>query len=44
MEALNMWQISVKFVPRLLTDEQKQWLVFVCQELLDEVINNQNFL
>lgn len=35
MEDLNMWHISVKSVPRLLTYKQKQWCVFVCQE--DEV-------
>jgi hypothetical protein len=34
----------MKFVPQLLTDEQKQQCVFVCQELLDEVRNDQNFL
>jgi hypothetical protein len=39
-----MQQIFAKFVPWLLTDEQKQQHVFVCQELLHEVRNNQNFL
>lgn len=33
----------MKFVPQLLTDEQKQQCMFVCQEF-DEVRNNQNFL
>lgn len=32
MEDLNMWHISVKYVPWLLTYKQKQWCVFVCQE------------
>jgi hypothetical protein len=39
-----MRQISVMFVPSLLTDEQKQRCVSVCLELLDEVRNDQNFL
>jgi hypothetical protein len=44
MEDLNMRRIPTKFLSQLLADEQKQWFVFVCQELLDEVRNNQNFL
>jgi hypothetical protein len=44
MEDVNMQQISIKFVPQMLSDKQKQWCVFVCQELLDEVRNNKNFL
>jgi hypothetical protein len=43
LEGLNMWQISIKFLPWLLTRKQKQWHVFVCQELLDEVRNDQSF-
>jgi hypothetical protein len=43
MKGLNMWQIFAKFVPQLLTNKQKQWCGFVCQELLDEVRNDQNF-
>jgi hypothetical protein len=39
-----MRQISVKFVPRLLTDEQKQRRVFGCRQLLDEVTNDQKLL
>jgi hypothetical protein len=37
---LKILQISVKFVPRMFTDEQKQSRVFVCQEHLDEVSND----
>jgi hypothetical protein len=44
MEDTKMWRISVKFVPQLLTDKPKQWPVFVWQELLDKVRNDQNFL
>jgi hypothetical protein len=33
MENLNMEQISMKFVPRLFTNKQKQRCVFVCYEL-----------
>jgi hypothetical protein len=43
-EDLNMRRISAKLVPRLLTEEEKQRRVLVCQELLDEVRNDQNFL
>jgi hypothetical protein len=41
-EGLNMRWISAKFVP-LLTNEKKEEHVFVCQELLDEIRNDQNF-
>jgi hypothetical protein len=44
MDDLKMGQISAKFMPKLVTDRQKQWHVFVCQELLDEGRSNQNFL
>jgi hypothetical protein len=44
MEDLSMQQIFVKFVPQKLTDEQKQQHASVCQELLDDVRNNKNFL
>jgi hypothetical protein len=39
-----MWQISTKFVPCLLTDEQNQRHIFVCQEMLDEFRKDKNFL
>jgi hypothetical protein len=39
-----MHWISTKFVPWLLTDKHKQQHLFVCQKLLDEVQNDQNFL
>jgi hypothetical protein len=47
---LNTQQITVKFVHRLFTNEQQQQCVCVCvcvsvcQELLDEVRYDQNFL
>jgi hypothetical protein len=34
---------TAKFVPSILTDEQKQWHVSVCQEMLDKVRNDKNF-
>jgi hypothetical protein len=37
-----MQQISKKTVPA--NSKEKQWCVFVCQELLDDVGNDQNFL
>jgi hypothetical protein len=42
-ENLGMHRIASKFVPRLLTDDQKQNRVDVSQELLDRVIGD-NFL
>jgi histone-lysine N-methyltransferase SETMAR len=39
-----MKQIFTKFVLRLLTSEQEQRYLFVCQELLDKDRDNQNFL
>jgi len=39
-----MQQMSVKFMPWLLTDELKQQCVFVCLELMDEGRNDQKFL
>jgi hypothetical protein len=32
-EILNMHRIEMKFVPRLLTNDQKQWSINVCLEL-----------
>ena len=39
-----MHRIAAKFVPSLLTDEQKQNRVDVSQELLDRVNGDDNFL
>ena len=36
--------ISAKFVPQLFTTEQKEWCVSVCNELSDEVRNDQSSL
>jgi hypothetical protein len=36
--------IAAKFVPRLLTEDQKQNRVDVSQELLDRVNDDDNFL
>jgi hypothetical protein len=44
MEDLSVQQIFVKFVPRMLTDGQKQQHASVHQELLDDVRNKRNFL
>jgi len=42
-ENLSMHRIAAKFVPRLLTDDQKQNRVDVSQELLDQANDNDNF-
>jgi len=39
-----MHRVAAKFVPRLLTEEQKQNRVSVSQELLDRSNANENFL
>ena len=43
-ENLGRHRIAAKFVPRLLTDDQKQNRVDVSQELLDRVNGDDNFL
>jgi len=42
-ENLGMHHIAAKFVPRLLTDDQKQSRVDVSQELLDRTNDDDNF-
>jgi len=39
-----MRRVSSKFVPRLLTDDQKENRVEISQELLDNADGNENFL
>jgi len=41
---LKMLLVAAKFVPRLLTEEQKQNRVTVSQELLDRLNTDENFL
>ena len=43
-EKLKMHCVAAKFVPRLLTEEQKQNRITVSQELLDSSNTNENFL
>jgi len=43
-EKLKMHRVAAKFVPRLLTEEQKQNRVTVSQELLDRSNTYENFL
>jgi histone-lysine N-methyltransferase SETMAR len=43
-EKLKMHRVGAKFVPRLLTEEQKQNRVTVSQELLDRSNNDEKFL
>jgi len=38
-----MRRVSAKFVPRLLTDDQKENRVEISQELLGNVNSNENF-
>jgi hypothetical protein len=44
MEDLGMNQVSTKFVPRLLTDEQKLQRLSSCENLLQKVYDDENFL
>jgi hypothetical protein len=39
-----MYQIVSKFVPRLLTQDQRDSCVAICQELLDRASEDENFL
>jgi hypothetical protein len=39
-----MRRVSAKFVPRLLTEEQKDNLVNVCSDLKEELRNDPKFL
>ena len=43
-EKLNMHRVAEKFVPLLLTEEQKQNRITVTQELLDRSNTDENFL
>jgi histone-lysine N-methyltransferase SETMAR len=43
-EKVKMHRVAAKFVPRLLTEEQKQNRVTVSQELLDRSNTDENFL
>lgn len=43
-EDLNMRRVAAKFVPRILTAEQKQRRVDVCEELLEAVKDDSTFL
>jgi len=43
-EKPQMRRVSAKFVPRLLTDDQKENRVDISQELLADANGNENFL
>ena len=43
-EKLKMHRVAAKFVPRLMTDDQKANRVRVCRELLDRSNEDENFL
>jgi hypothetical protein len=43
-DSLNMRRISAKFVPRLLSDDQKALRVSVCRELKQQARDNPNFI
>jgi hypothetical protein len=42
-EELNIRLIATKFMPRLLTDDQKQHRLEVCMELTEQVRNDPDF-
>jgi histone-lysine N-methyltransferase SETMAR len=44
IEKLKMHRVSAKFMPRLLTEEEKQNRVTVSQELLDRSSTDEHFL
>lgn len=41
---MNMHRIAAKFVPRVLTQDQKDSRVAICQELKETVINDPTLL
>lgn len=41
---LNMRRVTAKFVPRLMTDDQKACRIHTCQELLERSEEDENFL
>jgi histone-lysine N-methyltransferase SETMAR len=41
---LNMHRIAAKFVPRLLTPEQKEHFVTICQELRQRAMDDSSFM
>ena len=41
---LNIHRVAAKFVPRVMTDDQKTNCVRICQELLDRSDEDENFL
>ena len=43
-EQLNMHRISAKFLPRVLTNDQKDSRVAICQELKETVVNDSTLL
>jgi len=43
-EKLNMHRVAAKFVPRVLTEDQKATRVNISQELLDHINVDENFL
>jgi len=43
-EQLNMYRIAEKFMPRVLTQDQKDSRVAICQELKETVINDPTLL
>jgi hypothetical protein len=43
-EKLEMHRVAAKFVPRLLTEDQRECHVVICQELLDRANEDKNFM
>jgi len=41
---LNMHRVAAKFVPRLLTPEQKEHRVAICQELRQRYVDDPSFM
>jgi hypothetical protein len=43
-EDLGMRKVSAKMVPRILSDDQKQWRLDVCSDLSHQLVKENNFL
>jgi len=44
VQDLNMLRVAAKFVPRILTTEQKEWRLFVATNKLQEAESDENFM
>jgi hypothetical protein len=44
LDELNMRRIATKYVTRLLSNDQKEYHIPICTELMEQAENNPNFI